>query len=108
MYRIERTLLHHLAEFAKASERAADAYHLRFGVYFFEPFDFLQLFGEKFLYLSRLFRGRNSVVLEKFGERNRAERKGFVVKKVFSVILNDFCRTATDFENKPPWEYPSC
>lgn len=34
---IERVLVHHLVDFEQVSERAADAYHLRIGVYVREP-----------------------------------------------------------------------
>lgn len=97
MHGVERAFLYHFAQFAQTSERTAHADKPCFGVDFFKPFYPLKLLCEKLLNLSRLFCGRNAVVLEKLCERYRAERERFVMNEIFSVILNDFRRTAADF-----------
>ena len=100
MYGFKRIFLHNLGHSAKISERTAHAYKLRFRIDVFKPLYAAQLFGKELFYLNRLFFGRKVVLREKLRQRNRAERKRFVIKKVTSVVINDFRAAAAYFENK--------
>ena len=101
MHVIEGALSHHFADLAKIAERTAHADKLRFGVDILQPFDTFQLFGEKFLDLRRLFFGGKPVARKQLRQRYGAERKGFVIQKIFSVILHDLRTAAADLENDP-------